>query len=356
MRHAVILAGGSGTRLWPLSRRARPKQFLRLFEGSSLLQLARRRLDGLFPPERICVVAPVDYLELIASELPDIPRKNLIGEPVGRDTANAIGLAANLIARRDPDATMAVFTSDHLIEPQDAFAAAISAGMNAAEQFPAGLVTFGITPTSPHVGYGYILRGEPVASGVHRVAQFREKPDRATAETYVARGDYYWNSGMFAWRASTILVELERNLPENARSLAELAGDWDRRSDADEQRAKFQALKRISIDFGVMERAADVLMVEMPCRWIDLGSWEAIAATRAPDAGGNACIASRVIVAEGRNNIVAGESDHLIVALGVEDLVIIHSPDATLVCRRDQAEKIKDLAGLREARFGAKYE
>jgi mannose-1-phosphate guanylyltransferase len=223
MRHAVIMAGGSGTRLWPLSRRMRPKQLLRLFEGASLLQLARHRLEGLFAPAQIWVITSASYRDLVAAELPDLPTENLIGEPVGRDTANAIGLAANLLAQRDPDATMAVFTADHLISPQEPFAVAIRAGLDAAEAYPDSLVSFGITPDSPFSGYGYVRRGEPVAPRVYRVAEFKEKPAREQAEHYVRSGQYLWNSGMFAWRVSTILAELQRHLPTNAALLAALA-------------------------------------------------------------------------------------------------------------------------------------
>ena len=205
MRHAVIMAGGAGTRLWPLSRKMRPKQLMRLFEGASLLQLARRRLDGLFAPENIWVITSADYLDLVAAELLDLPRENLIGEPMGRDTANAIGLAAHLLALRDADATMGVFTADHIISPQDEFATAIRRGLEAAERFPESLITFGITPDSPHTGYGYVQRGAQVAPHVFRAGKFQEKPTREVAETYLKSGEYYWNSGMFTWRVSAIL-------------------------------------------------------------------------------------------------------------------------------------------------------
>jgi mannose-1-phosphate guanylyltransferase len=356
MRHAVIMAGGSGTRLWPLSRRLRPKQLMRLFEGASLLQLARRRLAGLFAPEHTWVITSAAYLDLVAAELPDLPRANLIGEPMGRDTANAIGLAAHLLARREPDATMAVFTADHLITPPDKFAAAIAAGLAAAEQFPDRLVTFGITPDRAETGYGYLRRGEPVAPGVHRVAEFKEKPDRATAERYLASGDYLWNSGMFAWKLPAILTELRRHLPENARGLAELAADWERLHGTPEGAAGFERLPRISIDYGVLEKAARVLLVEMPCRWLDVGSWLAVAAAHGRDADGNALVAPRALVRGGRGNVIVCEGEHLVVALGVNDLAIVHSADATLICHRDHVQEIRELAALRRARFGEEYE
>jgi mannose-1-phosphate guanylyltransferase len=356
MRHAVIMAGGAGTRLWPLSRRMRPKQLLRLFDGASLLQLVRRRLAGLFAPENIWVVTSAAYLDQVAEQLPDVPRDNLIGEPMGRDTANAIGLAAHLLVRRDRDATMAVFTADHIIQPQTRFAAAIQAGLEAVERFPQSLVTFGITPQSPHTGYGYLHRGELVAPGTWRVAEFKEKPTLETARAYLASGEYYWNSGMFVWRVEAILAELERLLPENARALKRLATDWERVAGTPAAAAAFAQLRRISIDFGVMEHARSVLLVEMTCDWKDLGSWASVASTRTADEAGNVTIAPRAMIVDGRQNVVISEAEHLVVLLGVDDLVVVHSEDATLVCRRHEVERVKDLVERRRKPFGDQYE
>ena len=355
MRHALIMAGGPGTRLWPLSRRMRPKQLLKLFDGASLLEHSRRRLEGLFAPENIWVITSAGYLDLGAEALPDNPRENLIGEPMGRDTANAIGLAAHLLAQRDAGGTMAVFTADHLISPQDEYADAIDIGLAATEHFPDSLVTFGIIPDSPHTGYGYVQRGEPVGEGVYQVIAFKEKPNQDVAEAYVQSGEHFWNSGMFAWRVSAILAELERCLPENHRVLAELARDWDQLVGTDELARRFAGLKRISIDFGVMEKAGSVLTVEMDCRWLDLGSWSSIAGTREPDPQGNIRIAPQTLIVDGHGNIVVSESDHLIAAIGVDDLVIVHAADATLVCRKQDAQKIKDLLEQVKSQSGDKY-
>jgi mannose-1-phosphate guanylyltransferase len=356
MRHAVIMAGGAGTRLWPLSRKDRPKQLLKLFDGASLLQLARRRLTGLFAPENIWIITSAAYLDHVAEQLPDLPRDNLIGEPLGRDTANAIGLAAHVLARRDRDATMAVFTADHIIQPQDRFAGAIQAGLEAAERFPQSLVTFGITPQSPHTGYGYLHRGEVVGPGTWRVAEFKEKPTLEAAREYVATGEYYWNSGMFVWRVGAILAELERLLPENARVLERLAAGWERVAGTPAAAAAFGQLRRISIDFGVMEQARSVLLVEMTCDWKDLGSWLSVASTRTADEAGNVAIAPRAMILDGGRNVVISEAEHLVVLLGVDDVVVVHSEDATLVCRRHEAERLKDLVERRREQFGDRYE
>lgn len=356
MRHALIMAGGSGARLWPLSRRSRPKQLLRIFDGASLLQHARQRLEGVFPPENIWVITSAEYINSVSNELHDIPRQNLIGEPMGRDTANAVGLGALLIARRDPDATMGVFTADHLISPQDEFAAAIDLGLSAAEQFSESLVTFGIVPDGPHTGYGYVQRGEPVGEGAYKVEAFKEKPDEQTARTYVDSGEYFWNSGMFAWRVSAILAELERCLPENYRDLTVIADDWDHIVGTSALAERFGALKKISIDYGVMERARRVLTVEMNCRWLDLGSWSSVAGLREPGDAGNVVIAPHTLIADGKNNIVVSESDHLLAIVGVDDLIIVHGEDATLICPREFEQQIKELAKLRQEKFGERFE
>jgi mannose-1-phosphate guanylyltransferase len=371
MRHALILAGGTGTRLWPLSRKNRPKQLLRLFEGSSLLQAARRRLEPLFPPENIWIATSASYLEAVASELPDLPRSNLLGEPAGRDTANAIGLAAHLLVRRDPEGTMAVFTADHLITPQHAFVAAIRTGLDVAEAHPDALVTFGIAPDSPHTGYGYIHRGQALGPDTYEVRQFKEKPSRGLAEEYLRSGEHFWNSGMFCWKLRTILHELERNLPENHRLLAQIASQWSA-PDRDpgtgagppdappagrsERNRLFESLRAISIDFGVMEKAQRVLVVEMKCRWIDLGSWTAIAATRKRDEAGNVIIAPRAMAISGGDNILVSERDHLIVTLGLSDLVVVHSEDVTLICHRNHEQQIRELARMCRDRYGEQYE
>jgi len=356
MRHAVIMAGGAGTRLWPLSRRNRPKQLLKLFDGKSLLQHARARLEGVFDAANTWVITSATYIDLVAEELPDLPRENLIGEPTGRDTANAIGLAAHLLAQRDPDATMAVFTADHLIEPRDAFQNVIRCGLQAAEQHPDSLVTFGVMPTEPHTGYGYIHLGEPVGDGVYRVRAFKEKPTREVAEQYLRSGEYLWHSGMFVWKVAAILGELSRCLPENHATLARLVADWSHLRGSDEGRRLFEGLYRISIDFGVMGKARRVLVVRMPCRWMDVGSWTSIAATRQPDEAGNVLLAPNSLLLDAHGNILVSEGEHLLVALGVRDLIVVHSDDATLVCRCQDAERVKQIVDLCRRRHGERYE
>jgi mannose-1-phosphate guanylyltransferase len=356
MQHAVIMAGGSGTRLWPLSRRSRPKQLMRLFDGASLLQLAARRLEPIFDPQHIWVITSEHHLDQVASELPQIPRERLIGEPIGRDTANAIGLAAAIIAQEDLEATMAVFTADHLISPVDAFTESIRIGLNTVQQHPEALVTWGITPTEAHTGYGYIRRGANVSSRVFRVEAFKEKPTREVAQQYLAAGDCYWNSGMFAWKTGTILRELAQRLPDNEAILTELASNWRYIAGTPECRDKFQALEPISIDYAVLEHADPVLVVEMNSNWRDVGTWSALAATQAGDQTGNRVIAPQSLLIDAANNTIISEDEHLIVALGVDDLIVVHSPDATLICRREDEDKLKSIIAQRQERFGDTYE
>ncbi|MFQ5430394.1 MAG: mannose-1-phosphate guanylyltransferase [Phycisphaerae bacterium] len=350
---AVIMAGGSGTRLWPLSRRTRPKQLLRIVEGQSLIYKAFERLHGAFKPEDIYVIALADHLPAISKELPALPSENLIGEPIGRDTANAVALAAAILHERSPETVMGVFTADHLIRPADRFVEIVRRGFLAATERPDALVTFGIKPTEPHTGLGYIERGEPVAPGLWEVRSFREKPDLETARQYVASGRYYWNSGMFVWRTATILDQLRQHLPASHDTVRRLAGAWSSSEGEALARECYPSLERISIDYAVMEKAPKVLVVEMALDWLDLGNWTALPGVLGRDDSGNTTALRQVAMRSSRDNILVTEDDHLIATIGVKDLVIVHSADATLVCHKDQVQRIKDLvAELDQAHDG----
>jgi mannose-1-phosphate guanylyltransferase len=343
MHHAVIIAGGSGTRLWPLSREDRPKQLLKLFGGKSLLRLAYERLAGVLPPGQIYVITAAQYLDAVAAELPEVPRANLFGEPCPRDTAPAVGLAAHLIALRDPQGTMGVFTADQVIEPADVFCRTVAAAFDAAERYPDALVTFGIKPTGSHTGYGYIHRGRQLDPGTYEIQAFKEKPDQVTAGMYVASGEYYWNAGMFVWRIPTILEQYARHQPEMNRDLETVAAEFDRPGRVNAILRRFSNIHRISVDFAIMEKARQVICVEMACRWLDVGSWPSLAEVLTSDAAGNTITAPRAITLDTRNNIVVSETDHLVALIGVEDLIVVHSENATLVCHKNDAQRIKDL-------------
>jgi mannose-1-phosphate guanylyltransferase len=343
MHHAVIMAGGSGTRLWPLSRQDRPKQLLRLFGGKSLLRIAFERLGGLMPPEQIYVITGQQQLPAIAAELPEMPAANLLGEPCPRDTAPAVGLAAHLVAQRDPGGTMGVFTADHIIQPVDQFRDSVAKAFAAAERYPDALVTFGIKPTSPHTGYGYIHRGRRLDADTFEISAFKEKPDLLTAGMYVASGEYLWNSGMFVWRIPTILAQYARHQPEMSRELEAVAADYANESRAKAVLKRFSQLPKISVDFAIMEKADRVAVIEMSCRWMDVGSWTSLAEFFPADNAGNILAAPEVATLGAGKNIFVSETGHLIAAIGVDDLIVVHSPDATLVCRKQDAQKIKDL-------------
>lgn len=355
MRHAVIMAGGVGVRLWPLSRKGRPKQVLRLFSGASLMRQCYERVAALLKPEQIHVITNQTHLPLVAKEIPELPASNFIGEPVGRDTANAVGLAAAVLAQKDPEAVIGVFPADHVITPIDRFAASVEQAFTTAEKHADALVTLGIRPTRPDTNYGYIHRGQRLGDGLYEVEQFIEKPNVASAMKYLSTGEYYWNSGMFAWRAKTILDQIKKHLPQSHASIQEIAAAW--KTDARETKLQsiYPGLMRISIDFAVMERADRVVVVEMGCHWVDVGSWPAIESVVHADSDGNVSACPRVLHLGSRGNIVVSEDKHLIATIGVDDLVIVHSPDATLICTRRDTQGIKELADMIRQQFGEEY-
>jgi len=355
-RAAVIMAGGSGTRLWPLSRKSRPKQLLRLVDGKSLIRLAYERASSVVAPEDIFVIALASHLPAIAAELPQLLPQNLIGEPVGRDTANAIALSAALLHHANPETVMGVFTADHVIRPLSRFAEFVELGYKLAEQHGDALVTFGVRPREPHTELGYVERGAAVAPGVCQVRAFKEKPDTATARQYLASGNYLWNSGMFVWKTSAILDQLHRHIPQTHETMMRLAPLWDTVAGPTLALEAYPRLSKISIDFAVMEKAQRVLCVEMDLDWLDVGHWTSLPAIMGRDKYGNTTVLPRAIVRDAGNNILVAEDNHLIAAVSVQDLVIVNSGDATLVCRRQDLDKIKGLVGDLAREFPGEYE
>jgi mannose-1-phosphate guanylyltransferase len=347
--YVVIPAGGSGTRLWPLSRAANPK-FLHALtgQGRSLIQATVDRLAPLAPPDRTFVVTGGAHAAAIARQLPDLPAENIVVEPAPRDSAPAIGLAAALIHRRDPDAVMGSFHADHLIYDEPAFREAVRAAEAVARE--GYLTTIGIAPTGPETGYGYIRRGAPLSGGAaYAVEQFKEKPPRELAEQYVASGQYFWNAGMFVWRTAALLDELERQLPELHAGLMRIAADWDTPDQEATLGAVWPSLPKVTIDHGIMEHAARVATVPGHFGWNDVGDWDTLAAILPAGDGGNVVLAldgeceCRHVILDTENTLIAAAGNRLVATLGLRDIVVVDTDDVVLVCRRDRAQDVRAL-------------
>jgi mannose-1-phosphate guanylyltransferase len=346
MLHALIMAGGGGTRFWPRSRQKRPKQFLRLAGDQTLLQQAFDRIEGPVPSANTWVITADSHREEVSRQLSVVPSDQVIGEPVGRDTAACIGLGAALIIRRDAEGTMLVMPADHVIEPNQEFRRAFQAAEQMAEEHPDALVTFGIPPAYPAVGYGYIQRGPLVGHrqgvGVYKVQAFREKPSRDTAERFLAAGEYFWNSGIFVWKAGTILQALKERQPRLHDAVQQIADSWDTANREAVLRREYERLDRISIDYAVMEHAKEVLVVQAPFRWDDVGSWLALERMHPQDADGNTVLALHCGI-KTKGCVVTADAGHLIATVGVENLLIIQDGNATLVAHRSEEAAVKQL-------------
>lgn len=347
MLHAMIMAGGGGTRFWPRSRQARPKQFLNVVGDRTLLQQALDRIEAcLVPPARSWVITGKDYLAETHRQLPDVPEGNLVGEPCGRDTAACIGLGAALIAKQDPDAVMLVTPADHIIEPVQEFRRAVHVAEQMATEHPDAIVTFGIKPTFASTGYGYIHQGDQLAQrqgiGVYRVASFMEKPKRDVAERYVASGEYAWNSGIFVWRVATVLGALQKHKPELYAGIQRIAEAWATPRRQEVLAKEFPVLEKTSIDYAVMERHQPVLVVQAPYRWDDVGSWLAVERLHPQDAAGNTVLGKHLGIQTDRC-VVVGDQDRLIATIGVEDLLIIQDGDCTLIAHRSRESEVKQV-------------
>ena len=356
--YAVIMAGGGGTRLWPLSRQGRPKQMLRLIDDHSLFQIAVKRLEGVFPPERILVVTVADQAAELQGQTPEIPSENFLLEPMPRGTASVIGLAGIVLKERDPQALMAVLTSDHFIGNEDKFRQLLRAAYHVATD--GYLVTLGIEPTSPATGYGYIQRGDRIGTydglNAYRALRFKEKPDQNQAREMLASGDHAWNSGMFVWQVKQILGEFARQMPDLSNRLGKISQAW---STADRQEVLEQEwpdIKSETIDYGIMEGAQEVAVIPAKgLSWSDVGSWDSLFEVLNPDQDGNIVIGGQHIGLETTNSLVyADQNQRLVVTIGVEDLVVVDTGDVLLVCHTDQAQKVRQVVNqLRQA--GGKF-
>jgi mannose-1-phosphate guanylyltransferase len=358
MLHALIMAGGGGTRFWPRSRQKRPKQFLALGGDRTLVQQALDRIEGPVPPERSWVITAAAHREEVARQLPALPVDRIIGEPCGRDTAACIALGAALIARQDAGAVMLVMPADHVIEPVQEFRRACHVAEQMAEEHPRALITFGIPPTYPATGYGYIHRGPEVAHrqgiAVYKVHTFKEKPPPDVAERFVSSGEYYWNSGIFVWKAATILAALRERQPKMFAAVQRIAEAWHTPERDTVLRREYENLDRLSIDYAVMEQAREVLVIQAPYRWDDVGSWLAVERMHPQEADGNTILATHCGI-DTKNCVLVADSGHLLATVGVKDLLIIQDSNATLVIDRKDESTVKQLVELLKKKGLEKY-
>jgi mannose-1-phosphate guanylyltransferase len=357
--YAVILAGGSGTRFWPLSRKKNPKQLMSVFGGKSMLQ---RTVERILPlrPKRVMVVTNALQAEETGRQLREYQKEcriDIIEEPVGRNTAPAIGLAASIIARYDPDGVMLVLPADHYIVQEEKFRTTVQQAREAA--LNTYLVTMGIVPSRPETGYGYIeaeteLRG----AGPYPVRRFVEKPNLTKAVEFINAGNFYWNSGMFMWRADVILDKMMAFMPELSAALARLTFSndiWELEDLKPQIDTIYQEISGESIDFGVMEKADNVVVIPAVFGWSDVGSWSALPEVMAPDQAGNVAISVREELAlDARECLVYG-GGKLTALIGVKDLIVVDTPDALLVCHRDRAQDVKKIVEELEKRGLAEY-
>jgi mannose-1-phosphate guanylyltransferase len=350
MRHALILAGGSGTRLWPFSTATLPKQLVPLLQGRSLLDIAITRATSVVPPGQVWLGAG-EQLRAAVSAVEGIRADRLIVEPSGRDTLAAVALGCAVIAEQDPDAVVAVLTADHLIEPLSSFADTLHQAYLLAEARPDVLVTFGVVPDFPATGFGYLELGQPLDGGGHVVSSFREKPTSSLAADFLVAGPgrYLWNAGMFVWRASTLLRAVDAFVPQSAQLLRTMGAaygtaDWQALA-----RDAWPSLARLSIDYGVMEPASTsaafhVAALPLEARWLDVGSWPAYGEALGADEDGNMVGAARAVLHASRDNVVASsDPEHLVTLVGCEGLVVVHTPVATLVMPAADAQRVKEL-------------
>jgi mannose-1-phosphate guanylyltransferase len=340
---SVIMAGGVGQRFWPRSRRQHPKQLLDLTGQGSMIKLTVDRLKNLSAPEEILIIANRSQRSAIEKEVAGrVPAENIIGEPEGRNTAPAIGLGAVLLERRRPNSTMLVLPADHIIEPIEKFEIAI----RTASSFVSGtdvLLTFGIRPSRPDTGYGYIHAGEEIygegGSKIFRTREFLEKPDAETANRFIREGTYFWNSGMFLWRTGSILAQINKYLPELSRLLSTIEQSLES-EDLDSILTSFYCeAPSVSIDYGIMEKADNVAVLEADFQWNDVGSWEYIRDILPPDAEGNAVVGEHVLIDSRENTVFS--PDRLIGMVGVENLVVVDGGDSILICKRDRVQDVR---------------
>jgi mannose-1-phosphate guanylyltransferase len=345
--YAVIMAGGVGSRFWPRSRERSPKQLLEIVGKGTMIQNTIRRISGLIDPKHILVVTNKIQKPLIAKQLPELPQENIIIEPLGRNTAPCIGLASLFIRRADPEAVMVVLPADHLMQDEEEFRRVLRLAIWVAYE-SRSLITVGIQPTRPETGYGYIQvidEAHPsnpyFAKGVYNVKTFAEKPNPETAERFLRSGDFLWNSGMFIWRVDTIMQQIQQLLPELHTELEKIDRAIGTEAYDHELETAYRIIRGISIDYGVMEKARDVFVLRGNFGWSDVGSWDEVRRLSGNDEHGNSVSGKAFLL--GTNNTMIHAGEKFVAAVGVEDLIIISTDDAILVCRQGKSQDVKEV-------------
>lgn len=346
--YALIMAGGGGTRLWPMSRGKTPKQMLPLVEEQSMFSVSVNRLAPLFTPEQIYVVAGESHVDALRRQAPEIPAQNFIAEPSARDSGPAAALGISVIQQRDPQATVVLLTADHHIADKDGFRRVLATAHDVAQQNT--IVTLGISASLPSTGFGYIQRGTQLSEvngfRCYKAVRFTEKPDFETAMAFIASGDYSWNSGMFAMRADTAMAEFQRQQPEIYRLMRQLQPSLDTPEYQDALHEIWQQVPKISIDYAIMEGAQNMAVIPVDIGWSDVGSWDALYDVLQADEGGN-CFKGHApdrITVDTKNTLVY--SDKLTVTIGIENLVIVETDDVLMVCRKERAQDVRQVVSL----------
>jgi mannose-1-phosphate guanylyltransferase len=351
---SLIMAGGKGERFWPKSRTHLPKQFLNISGSKSMIQQAVARLEQLMDIEQIFIVTNALYAELISAQIPHLPVDNIIIEPSGRNTAPCIALSTLYIEQRFPDCTMIVLPSDHIVKNESEFIDILRTATEVAEQGE-NIVTLGISPSYPETGYGYIESSNEIESvngmEVHRVRCFVEKPDLQTAESYLTAGNYYWNSGMFVWKSSTILRCFENYMPDLYDNLLIMKSSMNTTLQHEVINREFMKMPEESIDYGVMEKAHNIYVIPCIFGWDDVGSWTALDRINERDEHGNV-IRGNILNMDTKRCIIESNNGKLIATLGIEDLIVVDTDDVTLICSKDKAQEVKQL--LKELRMQKK--
>ncbi|WP_319590548.1 mannose-1-phosphate guanylyltransferase [uncultured Draconibacterium sp.] len=354
--YTLIMAGGSGTRFWPRSKTVKPKQYLNIFGDKSLLQDTIERFATFTKQENIYIVSSATQAKVLEEQTPMLPKENLIYEPIGRNTLPCIGLAAMYAERENPDGVMVVSPSDHLITNNTLFESTVLAAAKIANERD-GIVTLGITPTYPATGYGYVQTAEDITGNENikqfKVERFVEKPDEATATNYLKQGGFYWNSGLFVFKVSVFLKAVEEFAPELYADLRKIQADFGNPSYPETLDTIYRAVESISVDYGIMEHAKNIFLVEGNFDWNDLGSWESVYQTDKKDENGNAGMGEAIFL-DSKNSYVSTD-DGLVAVVGLDDVIVVRDGNTTLVCKRDNAEDIKKIVEELKAKNKLEY-